>query len=119
MRYKALSEDDPSFASLDYDHAYVNPLSSVLADYVYNSLLTGRPFFLQMIEDVEIATRFAQLKFGADHFSLVADPDCELLASTTAGTLEGITRAPSSNTPPMKWSDIVKHEFLGRVATAR
>ena len=60
MRYKALSEGDPSLASLDYDHAYVNPLSSVLADYVYNSLLTGRPFFLQMIEDVEIATRFAQ-----------------------------------------------------------
>jgi dienelactone hydrolase len=111
MRYKALSEDDPSFASLDYDHAYVNPLSSVLADYVYNSLLTGRPFFLQMIEDVEIATRFAQLKFGADHFSLVAGPDCELLASTTAGTLDGITRTPSSNTPPMKWSDIVEHEI--------
>jgi hypothetical protein len=110
MRYKALSEDDPSFASLDYDHAYVNPLSSVLADSVYNSLLTGRPFFLQMIEDVEIATRFAQLKFGADHFSLIADPDYELLASTTASTLEGITHTPNSSAPVIKWSDIVDHE---------
>jgi len=110
MRYKALSEDDPSFASLDYDHAYVNPLSSVLADYVYNSLLTGRPFFLQMIEDVEVATRFAKLKFGADHFSLIADPDYELLATTTASTLEGITHTPNSSAPVLKWSDIVDRE---------
>jgi dienelactone hydrolase len=110
MRYKALSEDDPSFASLDFDHAYVNPLSSVLADYVYNSLLTGRPFFLQMIEDVEIATRFAQLKFGADQFSLVAAPDCEILASAVANTLGGITRTPNSSAPVTKWSDIVDHE---------
>ena len=111
MRYKALSEDDPSFASLDYDHAYVNPLSSVLADYVYNSLLTGRPFFLQMIEDIEIATRFAQVKFGADHFSLIADPNYELLASAATGTLERITRTPNSSTPTVKWSDIVDHEI--------
>ena len=110
MRYKALSEDDPSFASLDFDHAYENPLSSVLADYVYNSLLIGRPFFLQMIEDVEIATRFAQLKFGADHFSLVADPDYELLARAASGTLNGITHSASSSLPAMKWSDIVDHE---------
>ena len=110
MRYKALSEDDPSFASLDYEHAYVNPLSSVLADYVYNSLLIGQPYFLQMIEDVELATRFAQLKFGADHFSLVADPDYEPLASAAASTLDGITHTPSSSAPPEKWSEIVDHE---------
>jgi len=111
MRYKALSEDDPSFASLDYDHAYVNPLSSVLADYVYNSLLTGRPFFLQMIEDVEIAARFARLKLGADHFSLVADPNYAPLASAAGSTLDGITLTPNSSTPTEKWSDIVEHEI--------
>jgi len=59
MPYKAVSEDDPSLAQLDFDRAYVNPLSGVLADYVYNSLLTGRPYFLQMIEDTEIAARFS------------------------------------------------------------
>ena len=59
MPYKAVSEDDPTLAHLDFDHAYVNPVSSVLADYVYNALLTGRPYFLQMIEDAEIANRFA------------------------------------------------------------
>lgn len=110
MRYKALSEDDPSFASLDFDQAYANPLSSVLGDYVYNSLLTGRPFFLQMIEDVEIAVRFARLKFGAERFSVVAGSDYELLASTASSTLDGITHSPSSSTPAMKWSEIVEHE---------
>jgi hypothetical protein len=88
----------------------VNPLSSVLADYVYNSLLTGRPIFLQMIEDVEIAVRFAQLKFGADHFSLVTDPDYELLATATASTLDGITKTANSSAPVTKWSDILEHE---------
>jgi dienelactone hydrolase len=110
MRYKSLSEDDPSFASRDYDHAYVNPLSSVLADYVYNSLLTGRPFFLQMIEDVEIAARFAQLKFDADHFSLITDPDYDLLATATAATLDGITRTANSSASVTKWSKILEHE---------
>ncbi|MGC2327777.1 MAG: acetylxylan esterase, partial [Candidatus Sulfotelmatobacter sp.] len=68
MPYKAASPDDPALAQLDFDHAYVNPVSGVLADYVYNSILTGRPYFLQMIEDVEIATRFfrAQVNLRAD-----------------------------------------------------
>ena len=54
MRYRAVSEDDPTLVAGDFDTAYVSPLSSVLADYVYNTLLTGRPYLLQMIEDVEI-----------------------------------------------------------------
>ena len=60
MRYRAVSEDDPTLVAGDFDTAYVSPLSSVLADYVYNTLLTGRPYLLQMIEDVEIAARFAR-----------------------------------------------------------
>src|SRR6202045_3680017 len=58
MPYKAESPDDPALAQMDLGHAYINPLSGVLAGYVYNSILTGRPYFLQMIEDVEIAGRF-------------------------------------------------------------
>ena len=60
MPYKAISPDDPAMAQLDFDQAYVYPLSSVLAGYVYNSILTGRPYFLQLIEDAEIAARFAR-----------------------------------------------------------
>jgi hypothetical protein len=87
MPYKAVSEDDPSFAQLDFDHAYVNPLSSVLAGYVYNSLLTGRPYFLQMIEDAEIAVRFSRLKLHAGHFSVASDEEGFTLASAIAETL--------------------------------
>ncbi len=81
MPYKALSEDDPSFAQLDFDRAYVNPLSSVLAGYVYNSLLTGRPYFLQMIEDFEIASRFSQSVLQQKDFSVVSDEEGSLFTS--------------------------------------
>jgi hypothetical protein len=58
MNYRARSSDDPDLAQGNFDEAYVNPLSSVLAGYVYNSLLTGRPYFLQMMDDIKIATLF-------------------------------------------------------------
>ena len=89
MPYKAVSEDDPSFAQLDFDRAYVNPLSSVLADYVYNSLLTGRPYFFQMIEDAEIAVRFSRLTWHAGQFSVASDEEGFTLANAIAGTLPG------------------------------
>ncbi len=107
MPYKALSEDDPSFALLDFDHAYVNPLSSVLADYVYNSLLTGRPYFLQMIEDAEIAARFSRLKLQAGEFSVASDNEGSTLASEIAGTLPAIKHLPQPDAQIMKWSDLV------------
>lgn len=110
MQYKALSEDDPSLASLPFDSAYLNPLSSVLADYVYNSLLTGRPYFLQMIEDVEIAVRFSRLKFGADSFSLGSDSENELLTNAIVSTLDGVVRTTPPNPTAVKWSDIVQHK---------
>ncbi len=55
MNYRATSPDDPGLVQGDFDQAYVNPLSSVMADYVYNSILTGRPYFLQMMDDIKIA----------------------------------------------------------------
>ena len=41
-----------------FDEAYIDPLDSVMADYVYNSLLTGRPYFLQMMDDLKIVELF-------------------------------------------------------------
>src|SRR5437879_9287227 len=64
MPYKALSEDDPALAQMDFDHAYVNTLSGVLADDVDNSLLIGRPYLLQVMDDVEIASGFAHYKLN-------------------------------------------------------
>jgi dienelactone hydrolase len=107
MPYKAVSEDDPSFAQLDFDHAYVNPLSSVLADYVYNSLLTGRPYFLQMIEDAEIAIRFSRLNLHAGDFSVASDAEGFTLANAIAGTLPAVKQIPYPGAQIMKWSDLV------------
>ena len=58
MNYRAISEDDPDLVKGDFEHAYMSPLSSVLGGYVYNSLLTGRPYVLQLMDDVQIAARF-------------------------------------------------------------
>jgi hypothetical protein len=107
MLYKAVSEDDPSFAQLDFDRAYVNPLSSVLADYVYNSLLTGRPYFLQMIEDAEIAVRFSRLQLHAGDFSVASDEEGFTLADAIARTLPAVKQIPQPGAQIMKWSDLV------------
>jgi len=108
MPYKAVSADDPSFAQLDFDRAYVNPLSSVLADYVYNSLLTGRPYFLQMMEDAEIAMRFSHLKLHAGNFSVATDDEEFTLASALVETLPAVKLIPRPGESIVKWSDIVE-----------
>ena len=56
MNYLPKSSDDPDLVKGTFEQAYISPLSSVFADYVYNSLLTGRPYFLQMMDDIKIAT---------------------------------------------------------------
>jgi hypothetical protein len=107
MPYKALSQDDPSLAQLDFDHAYVNPLSSVLAGYVYNSLLIGRPYFLQMIEDAEVALRFSRANFHAGEFFVASDEEGFTLADAIARTLPAIRQLPQPGAQVMKWSDLV------------
>jgi hypothetical protein len=108
MAYKAVSPDDPALAQLDIDHAYVNPLSGVLSDYVYNSLLTGRPYFLQMIEDAEIATRFFQGHFNSQaEFVVTGTNDAYTLASAVSETLPNVRLLPQPDIQIIKWSEIV------------
>ena len=111
MPYKAISPDDPLLARLDFDHAYTNSLSGVLAGYVYNSLLTGRPYLLQMIEDAEIATRF---------FNVAIHPQSEFLVSGTEGsagltgaiaqTLPNVKSLPQANGELFRWSEVVEQK---------
>ena len=109
MRYKAVSPDDPSLAQLDFDQAYVSPLSSVLADYVYNSLLTGRPYFLQTMEDVEIATRFVKEKLNPQAELAVTGTDrAYTLAAAISETFAGIKLVSPSQTEMMRWSEMVE-----------
>jgi hypothetical protein len=111
MMYKAASPDDPSLANLDFDHAYVNPLSGVLSDYVYNGVLTGRPYLLQMIEDVEIAGRFAKEKLNAKaELSVIGSGRAGTLASAVAEALPDVHRVPQSG-EVLRWSEIVEQKM--------
>jgi hypothetical protein len=111
MAYKAVSPDDPALAQLDFDHAYVNPLSGVLAGYVYNSLLTGRPYFLQMIEDVEIATRFFRAQFNLQsEFVVSGANDAYTLASAISETLPNVRLLSQPDRQIIKWSEVVNQE---------
>ncbi len=110
MPYTAVSPDDPTLGALDFDHAYVNSISGVLANHVYNSLLTGRPYFLQMIEDAEIAGRFAREKLGAKGVAVTAPDGGYTLASAIAETLPGMELLPQPDAKVLKWSEIVEQK---------
>jgi hypothetical protein len=111
MRYKAVSEDDPTLAQMDFDHAYVSPLSGVLAGHVYNSLLTGRPYLLQMIEDVEITTRFVRAHVTARaEFTVTGVGNAYTLANAVSETLPGVKLLSQPDARAVKWSNLVNEE---------
>lgn len=106
MKYKALSPDDPLLSQLSYDAAYVNPISSVLADYVYNSLLIGRPYVLQMIEDIEIASRFTESHFKPGRIFVAGEGEASALAAAASGLVPGAVSQPPDS-PKFPWTEIV------------
>ncbi|HVN78822.1 MAG TPA: acetylxylan esterase [Terriglobia bacterium] len=107
MFYKASSPDDPGLVSGDWQEAYANSLSSVLANYVYNSLLTGRPYFLQMMEDTEIVVRFATESLKLSGFSALGVDEAGLLASSIAEVIPGVALAQGQVDSGMTWSTLV------------
>ena len=110
MRYTAMSMDDPTLAAQDFDRAYTSPLSGVLADYVYNSLLTGRPYLLQLIEDAEIAARFARVHLHATDIVITAEGDAYTLAHDAAGALRGLRLLPNANGRVLSWSALITQQ---------
>jgi Acetyl xylan esterase (AXE1) len=111
MAYKAASPDDPALAQLDFDRAYVNPVSGVLADYVYNSILTGRPYFLQMIEDVEIATRFFKAQVDLRTEIAVAGASGTFpLARAISETLPNVRLLSKPDGQDIQWSELVNQK---------
>ena len=111
MAYKAASPDDPALAQLDFDRAYVNPVSGVLADYVYNSILTGRPYFLQMMEDVEIATRFfkAQVDLRTE-IAVAGASGTFTLARAISETLPNVRLLSKPDEQVVQWSELVNQK---------
>src|SRR5260370_7904965 len=110
MAERVVSRDDTKLGAMDFDHGYVNSISGVLANHVYNSLLIGRPYFLQMIEDAEIASRFANEKLGAKVVAVTAPDGGYTLASAIAETLPGIELLPHADTKDLKWSELVEQK---------
>ena len=108
MRYRAASGDDPTLAEADEARAYFNPLSGVLANHVYNSLLIGRPYLLESIEDVEIVARFAREKLGRPRLTLAPSESARGLAAAAAKVLPGLEVEAAADGPPFRWSDLVE-----------
>ncbi|MBV9483327.1 MAG: acetylxylan esterase [Acidobacteria bacterium] len=111
MAYRAVSPDDPVSAHMDRDQAYVNPLSGVLADYVYNSILTGRPYLLQMIEDVEVAKRFIGSQLGSKSEIMVTGVGKGYtLARLISETLDQTKFWAQPNAQLIRWSHLVDEQ---------
>ena len=107
MRYRAESIDDPELAALDEAAAYENPLSGVLANYVYNDQVIGRPYFLGMIEDVEIVAYFARSRLGARRLQVRGRGGAQRLAESAAEVLHDVELLPGSG-PAFRWSEAVE-----------
>lgn len=110
MVYEATSSDRLKFDNANPTQAYFNPLSSVFANYVYNSILTGRPYFLQMLEDIEIVIRFSKEHLKIVDISVAAaDSDAILLTRKVAETFPGISVSPIPHSG-IRWSSLVNEK---------
>jgi dienelactone hydrolase len=107
MRFRTGAADDPRTAEVDDLAAYASPISGVLANHVYNTLLTGRPYFLEMMEDVEIVTRFARDRLGMRRLAVRSRGDAGALADAVAASLPGVERLPSEERV-FRWADVVE-----------
>jgi dienelactone hydrolase len=96
LRYKAVSIDDEQLAAVDEAKAYVSPISGVLANYVYNALLTGRPYLFDMVEDAEIAIRFSRERLGAKTVAVAGAGGAQYLARVIAATVPGLELIPAA-----------------------
>jgi hypothetical protein len=110
MRFTAVSPDDPALGKLEFDEAYGNSLSGVLANHVYNSLLTGRPYLFDMIEDAEVASRFAQAKFEHNVTAVSSTGRGYTLAGVVSQVLPGVKLTNPGNEKILRWSEIVEGE---------
>ena len=108
MPFTAVSPDDPALGKLDFDQAYANPLSGVLANHVYNALLTGRPFFYEMIDDAEVARRFAKAKLGREITAVTAVGQNVTTASAISEVLPEIRLVRSPQAEALRWSELVE-----------
>jgi hypothetical protein len=108
MNYRV---DSSGISSPDgFDEAYVNPLDSVLADYVYNSLLTGRPYFLQMMDDLKIVQLFIRSlnsRSPREPLTLAATGEAYSLAIGFKEVDPEVSILQQEFSPALNWSALV------------
>jgi hypothetical protein len=104
MRYKAASIDDPELVKLDEAAAYASPLSGVLANHAYNALLTGRPYFLELIEDADLAARFAREHLGASRGAVSPRGEAGAWAAAVAKVVPGVEPGPGTEASALDWA---------------
>jgi len=109
MNYRDPSSDAPNPAQENFDEAYVNPLAGVLAGYVDNSLLTGRPYFLQMMDDLEIAELFVRNRnshLPRQPLTLAATGEAYSLAILFQQVDPQVTILTPESAPILNWSTL-------------
>ena len=108
MNYRV---DSSGISSPDgFDEAYVNPLNSVLADYVNNSLLTGRPYFLQMMDDLKIVQLFIRnlnSREPREPLTLAATGESYSLAVRFQEVDPKVSILKQESAPVLNWSALV------------
>jgi len=112
MNYRTDTSDVLHSAQDTFDKAYVNPLGSVLADYVYNSLLTGRPYFLQIMDDLKIAELFVRSRethLPRQHLTLAATGDAYSLAIRFQEIDPEATILTPESASILNWATLVAH----------
>jgi hypothetical protein len=83
----------------------------VLAGYVYNSILTGRPYFLQIIEDVGVAMRFVREKSAfSGQLSVTGNGNGYALASAASEALPNVKLVSRPGAQAMRWSEAVEQK---------
>ncbi len=110
MQHRTAASDEWP-APEGYDPAFYNPVSGVMANYVYNSLLSGRPYFLQMIEDVEVVVRFAREKLKIRQLQIDGTGAARLMAESAAGSIPGLQLYARPEARSMRWSAVVEQKM--------
>ncbi len=110
MNFQATPTEYLNFAVMDSTQIYFNPLSGVFANYIYNALLIGRPYFLQMIEDTEIVSRFVRSHLKVNEVRVTATADAKMLAREIVETLSDIKPRSSEDINGVRWSEIINEE---------
>jgi cephalosporin-C deacetylase-like acetyl esterase len=110
MSYRTDGSESPYSTRDNSEEWYVNPLSSVLADYVYNSLLTGRPYFLEMMDDIKIAQLFIRTRnsqLAAQGVTIAASGEAHSLALRFKEIDPDVTVLTPPSVPILNWSSLV------------